>query len=124
MADGIVAVSDGVADDLARHTGLPRETITTVYNPVITAELAPLAAEPIDHPWFQAPAPPLILGVGSLAARKDFPTLLRAFARVRGQRACRLCYRFIHNQLTIIACRHQYNFQPIDHYYTEQQVKA
>jgi glycosyltransferase involved in cell wall biosynthesis len=90
MADGIVAVSDGVADDLARCSGLPREGITTVYNPVITAELAPLARQALAHPWFQPAAPPVILGVGSLAARKDFPTLLRAFARVRAQRGCRL----------------------------------
>ncbi len=90
MADSIVAVSDGVADDLARRTGLPRVGITTVYNPVVTAELAPLAAEPVAHPWFAPAAPPVILGAGSLAARKDFPTLLRAFARVRAQRDCRL----------------------------------
>jgi glycosyltransferase involved in cell wall biosynthesis len=90
MADGILAVSDGVADDLARRTGLPREGITTVYNPVVTAKLAALAAAPVAHPWFATAAPPLILGVGSLAARKDFPTLLRAFARVRAQRDCRL----------------------------------
>jgi glycosyltransferase involved in cell wall biosynthesis len=90
MADAIVAVSDGVADDLTSHAGLPREGITTVYNPVITTELAPLARQPLVHPWFQPAPPPVILGVGSLAARKDFPTLLRAFARVRAQRECRL----------------------------------
>jgi len=90
MADGVVAVSDGVADDLARRSGLARTHITTVYNPVITAELAALAQQPVSHPWFQPSAPPLILGVGSLAERKGFPTLLRAFAQVRAQRDCRL----------------------------------
>lgn len=32
-ADGIVAVSDGIADDLASYLGLPRERITTINNP-------------------------------------------------------------------------------------------
>jgi glycosyltransferase involved in cell wall biosynthesis len=90
MADGIVAVSDGVADDLAERTGIARDRITTVYNPVVTPELATLADQPVAHPWFQPGAPPVILGVGSLTSRKDFPTLIRAFARVRAARDCRL----------------------------------
>jgi glycosyltransferase involved in cell wall biosynthesis len=31
-----------------------------------------------------------VLGVGSLSARKDYPTLVRAFARLRAERDCRL----------------------------------
>jgi glycosyltransferase involved in cell wall biosynthesis len=90
LADGIVAVSDGVADDLARQTGLPRARIVTVYNPVITPELAALASQPATHRWFLPAAPPVVLGVGSLSARKDYPTLVRAFARLRAERDCRL----------------------------------
>jgi glycosyltransferase involved in cell wall biosynthesis len=90
MADEIIAVSDGVADDLATRTGLPRARITTVYNPVITAELASMADQPVAHRWFRPAAPPVVLGVGSLTARKDFPTLVRAFAEVRARRDCRL----------------------------------
>jgi glycosyltransferase involved in cell wall biosynthesis len=90
MADGVVAVSDGVADDLARQSGLTRARIATVYNPVITAELAAMAGQPVAHRWFVSGAPPVVLGVGSLSARKDFPTLVRAFARLRAARDCRL----------------------------------
>ena len=32
MADAIVAVSDGVADELAQHTGLQRQQIVTIHN--------------------------------------------------------------------------------------------
>lgn len=35
LADAIVAVSDGVGDDVAAFTGLPRERIQTIYNPVV-----------------------------------------------------------------------------------------
>jgi glycosyltransferase involved in cell wall biosynthesis len=90
LADGIVAVSDGVADDLARQTGLPRARIATVYNPVVTSELADMARQPVAHRWFLPGAAPVVLGVGSLSARKDFPTLVRAFARLRAERDCRL----------------------------------
>lgn len=89
-ADAIVAVSDGVADDLASTTRIPRDRITTIYNPVVTPMLLKRAEEPVDHPWFAPGAPPVLLGVGRLHDDKDFPTLIRAFARVRKAREARL----------------------------------
>jgi hypothetical protein len=38
-ADGVVAISCGVADDLARSIGLSRSSIDVVYNPVVTDDL-------------------------------------------------------------------------------------
>ena len=64
--------------------------MTTIYNPVVTAELVSQSRAPLDHPWLQLGAPPVILGVGRLHEQKDFPTLLRAFARVRAKREARL----------------------------------
>jgi glycosyltransferase involved in cell wall biosynthesis len=89
-ADGIIAVSDGAADDLAQSTGLSRACITTIYNPVVTPDLLEQTRAPLDHAWFAARAAPVVLGVGRLAKQKDFPTLLRAFARVLKTRAVRL----------------------------------
>ena len=89
-ADGVVAVSKGVADDLARVIKLPRQRITVIYNPVVTPELLQKAQEPIDRPWFRPGEPPVILGVGRLTRAKDFPTLIRAFALVRKEHPARL----------------------------------
>jgi glycosyltransferase involved in cell wall biosynthesis len=90
MADEIVAVSHGVASDLARITGLPLERFQVIANPVITPGLVTLAQEPLAHPWFANAEVPVVLGVGRLTRQKDFSTLIKAFARVRAERSCRL----------------------------------
>ena len=89
-ADHIVAVSDGVADNVALKLGIPRERISRIYNPVVSAEIAELARAVPDHPWTSDDGPPVILGAGRLARVKDFPTLLRAFRRVSRNREVRL----------------------------------
>jgi glycosyltransferase involved in cell wall biosynthesis len=89
-ADGIVAVSRGVACDLASIIGCALERIRVIYNPVVTQELLAKAHADLHHAWFRPGAPPVILGIGKLEAQKDFPTLIRAFAQVRAQRTARL----------------------------------
>jgi glycosyltransferase involved in cell wall biosynthesis len=89
-AAAVVAVSRGAADDLARTSGLPRDRVQVVYNPVLTPALMALARQAPGHPWFASGEPPVILGVGRLTPQKDFPTLIRAFAEVRRCRSARL----------------------------------
>jgi glycosyltransferase involved in cell wall biosynthesis len=89
-ADALSAVSDGVADDLARVCGMPREKIVTTWNPVVTPALFEAAAQPLEHPWFRPGEPPVVLGVGKLRPQKDFATLIDAFAKVRAKRPARL----------------------------------
>jgi glycosyltransferase involved in cell wall biosynthesis len=89
QADAIVTASLGVADDLA-HLGIPRDRITTVYNPVVGSDLLVKAGEPVDHPWFAAGEPPVVLGTGRLEPQKDFAALIRAFAALRSRRPARL----------------------------------
>jgi len=82
-ADEVVAVSQGVAGDLATATALPRERIRVLANPVVSPELFTLARAAPDHPWFAPGHDPILLGVGRLTAQKDFATLIRALALVR-----------------------------------------
>jgi glycosyltransferase involved in cell wall biosynthesis len=93
-ADGIVAVSEGVAQDLAQVMKLPRDRaatrIHTIYNPAISTDLIQKVQEPLEFPWFAPGQPPVILGVGRFVAQKDFTTLIKAFARVRQQMDARL----------------------------------
>ncbi|WP_202223491.1 glycosyltransferase [Okeania sp. KiyG1] len=89
-ADGIVAVGQGVAQDLATVTGLPSERIKVIYNPIITPQILANSQEPLENPWFKPGEPPVILGVGRLDPQKDFPTLIRAFTKVREVRPAKL----------------------------------
>jgi glycosyltransferase involved in cell wall biosynthesis len=89
-ADAVVAVSRGVADDVARVTGVPCTRIHTIHNPVVPSDLDDSVCAPVDDPFFAPSAPPVVLGVGRLVPEKDFATLLQAFARVRAQRDARL----------------------------------
>lgn len=88
--DGIICVSAGVRADLASVTGIPEDRMTVIYNPVVTDRLLLQAREPVDHPWFGAGQPPVILSVGRLVASKDFAGLMAAFEIVRATAPCRL----------------------------------
>jgi glycosyltransferase involved in cell wall biosynthesis len=89
-ADLVTAVSEGVARDLRDILGLRSDRVLTVYNPVLGPELLSLARAPLDHPWFHDAAVPAIVAAGRLVGQKDYPTMLRALARLRARTATRL----------------------------------
>ncbi len=89
-ADARIAISDGVADDLARELNLPRQSITRIYNPAVTKNVLERSRERPEHPWFATDGPPVVLAVGNLLPAKDYPTLLRAFKRIRTTTPARL----------------------------------
>jgi len=80
-ADAIVAVSAGVADDLARRSGVARERITVIHNGVVTTDFAERMAGEPDHAWF-GEGRPVIVAMGRLVQQKDFATLIAAMAHV------------------------------------------
>jgi glycosyltransferase involved in cell wall biosynthesis len=82
FADGIVAVSGGVADDLAATTGLARDVIEVVYNPVAFERIMSAGAVTPDHPWLSPKTTPVVVAMGRLVEQKDFATLIRAMARL------------------------------------------
>jgi len=89
-ADVLVAVSHGVASDIASIINVDREKVTTIYNPIPGLEISKRSIEPAGHPWFDSGTIPVILGIGRFSAEKNFPLLLKAFAMVRRKRPVRL----------------------------------
>lgn len=75
-ATHVIAVSEGVVDDLAAHFGVARARMSAIANPVDHRRIAELAAEP---PAF-TPAAPYIVAAGRLVSNKNFALLLRAYA--------------------------------------------
>ena len=89
-ADAVVAVSESVADDLARTTKIARDRIQVIYNPVVTPDLRERAQAHLGHPWFGAGEPPVIVSIGRLTSQKAFDVLILAFSYVRKHRPARL----------------------------------
>ena len=89
-ADKVVAVSQGVADDLASVASLPRRRITVIYNPLVSQSISHRAQQPTGHPWFESGGSPVILAAGRLTPQKDFATLIQAFVKVRSRHSANL----------------------------------
>ncbi len=89
-AEAVLVPSQGAKDDLSAYTGLAADKIKVVPTPGIPDSLFEQPPPLPDHPWFTQRQMPVILGVGELGARKDFATLVRAFALLRRHRPCRL----------------------------------
>ena len=89
-ADKIIAVSQGTADDLVDGIGIDRRRVGVIHNPVVTPELRAMAAEPLEHPWFDEAGDPVVVAVGRFTRQKDFGNLIRAIELVRRDLPARL----------------------------------
>lgn len=92
-ADGVIVPSIGAAQDLSRTAGLAIDRIHVLPNPIITSAVEHDATvdQPPPHPWLaDARSIPVALACGSLTPRKDYATLIKAFAMLQQTRESRL----------------------------------
>lgn len=85
-ADEVTAISQELAEDLS---ALVNTKVTCVYNPTFSEDFEEKAREAISEQWFLEKIP-IILSAGRLERQKDFPTLIRAFEKIRKKKLCRL----------------------------------
>lgn len=79
-ATAVIAVSQGILDDLAENFSVPRERLHVVANPVDAEAIRAKAEAPLPPEITLAGTEPLVLGVGRLVPNKNFALLLQAFA--------------------------------------------
>ena len=89
-ADATIGVSKGVVNDIARVANIRVENMRVIYNPIVTPEIKELACAQANHPWLDEKQGPIVLAAGRLTKQKDFPTLVKAFARLREATNARL----------------------------------
>jgi glycosyltransferase involved in cell wall biosynthesis len=75
LADKIIAVSQGVRNDLIQHYGIAQRKVQVIHNPIDPAQIRRRASE---RPEVRLPDR-YILGVGRLARNKNFPLLVKAY---------------------------------------------
>lgn len=89
-ANKILAVSNGVRNDLIECFGIAADKIRVIYNPLDIEKIRRLSQEEvIEHPWFSEKIP-IIINVGSLSKKKGQKYLIEAFRIVRDKIPARL----------------------------------
>lgn len=84
-ADHVLADSESTRRDLETLLGAPRERITVIY-PGVEARFQPTytsRALARVRKLYKLGSQPFVLGVGTLEPRKNWPTLIRAWTRLR-----------------------------------------
>ena len=89
-ASQLVGVSQGVSNSLAVAAGVGVENVKTIYNGVDLTNLRKRMEEPPSDPWLLNRGVPIVVTAGRLTGAKDYPTLIKAFARLASQRPCHL----------------------------------
>lgn len=87
QADAIIAISQGVRNDIINSFSADEKKISVIYNPVDIDSIDQQVDVHSSHTWFDEKNNiDVIVGMGRLTTQKDFWTLLRAFATVRERR--------------------------------------
>ncbi|MEA3320522.1 MAG: glycosyltransferase [Bacillota bacterium] len=81
-ADHFVAVSKCVAKQSGNFLGVNSDRIEVIYNPVINSKIKEKALEAVDNTWLNDPSYFTMVAAGRIFEAKDYPTMLRGFAKV------------------------------------------
>ena len=88
-ADAIIAVSQGVRDDLVNIFRVAGELVHVVHNPVDIDRIRSLSRETVHEKLFSGEVP-VILSAGRLVKEKGFDCLIKSFSRLQQRCNARL----------------------------------
>jgi glycosyltransferase involved in cell wall biosynthesis len=86
----LISNSRAAANEVRELLRVPAGRVTVIPNAVDIDRINRLAGEVLNDHWFSKCQCPLIVSVGSLTARKDVGTLIKALAIVKAKRDVRL----------------------------------
>lgn len=78
MADGVIAVSSGIAKDMAVASNYPVDKINVIYNPACPNDINEKINEEINEKFFNK-GRGFILSIGRLVYQKGYDDLIKAF---------------------------------------------
>jgi len=90
-ADGIIAISNAVKEDLIQNYSLNPHSIEVIYNPVITDVINEQIDLKCTNEELKIPeGTKLLMSAGRLSPVKDYPTLIKAFYEASKERSLKL----------------------------------
>jgi glycosyltransferase involved in cell wall biosynthesis len=89
-ASAIIAVSEGVRDELLELSPSLQPLTHVLPTPVLTSDIIAQSKREPPHPWLRDRSVPVVLSAGRLKPHKGMLNLIRAFKRVRQARPARL----------------------------------
>ncbi|MEO5355837.1 MAG: glycogen synthase [Nitrospirae bacterium YQR-1] len=91
MADSIVAVSEGMKNDIVRLFDIDEKKITVIYNGIDTEEYKPTQSEKILAEYGIDPNKPYVLFVGRITRQKGIIHLVNAISHINDEAQIVLC---------------------------------
>lgn len=90
VCDQLVAVSNGVKNDLISRFPNLRSKVRTIYNPVLSTDFSTKSSVEISDPWLTNTSGTLFAVVGRLTASKRVADVMKAFYHFRSNSRARL----------------------------------
>jgi glycosyltransferase involved in cell wall biosynthesis len=90
-ADRIVAVSEGIADEIRSFVPVTaNQKVSVICNPVINDSMYEKSKQILDEPWFKDRREPVIVASGRLSFQKGFDILIQAVSILKKTRPVKL----------------------------------
>jgi glycosyltransferase involved in cell wall biosynthesis len=89
FSEKVIAVSEGIRENLIADFGIPAQKVQTIYNPVDLGRIRASRSMPQERPFLKD-RKPIVVAMGRLVEQKGFDTLIKAFSHIVQEADARL----------------------------------